>query len=343
VVVLALLVGGLTQVSRQSQGYDATSNGSLAAQGAVVAGQSNATASDVRSLVNNLQGQTRQTIQGRLDGAVQQTAGQAARAELAADSSPSGSAGAEFSAVFTERARAVAELRTAIDGFLGMQPTSTVDAPATGSLASTSTTTPAATVSAAQATSQIAAASALLTRSDRLYRSVQRSLAAATGHARLPRSVWVTDPQLWQAGNVATQVDLMATSPTLAATHYLLLRTVRLDPPALPTPPGASASVSAISPTTQIGVTTVLANEGSADEPHASVRFSLANQASGATATRVESAALTLGASVTLPTVSFPVKPGSAYMLTVAVILPPGQAATANTVLQQALQVAPAT
>jgi len=37
VVVLALLVGGLTQVSRQSQGYDANSNQSLAAQGAVVA------------------------------------------------------------------------------------------------------------------------------------------------------------------------------------------------------------------------------------------------------------------------------------------------------------------
>ena len=43
VVVLVLLVGGLTQVSRQSQGYDANSNRSLAAQGAVLAEQSNAT------------------------------------------------------------------------------------------------------------------------------------------------------------------------------------------------------------------------------------------------------------------------------------------------------------
>ena len=342
-VVLAVLVGGLTQVSRQSQGYDATSNDSLAAQGAVVANQSNATASEVRTLVNNLQDQTRQTIQGGLDDAVQQTAGQAARAELAADSSPSASFGAEFSTVFTERARSVTELRTAIDGFLGMRPIPTAGAPGTGLLASAPTTSPAASISAAQATSQIAAAGALLARSDTLYRSVQRSLATATGHARLPRSVWVTNPQLWQAGNVATQVDLMATSPTLASTHYLLLRTVRLDPPALPTPPGAPATVSAISPTTQIGVTAVLANEGSANEPHASVRFSMANQASGATATRVESAALTLGASVTLPTVRFSVKPGTSYTLAVAVILPSGQAATANTVLQQALQVAPAT
>ena len=341
--VLALLVGGLTQVSRQSEGYDANSNRSLAAQGAVVASQSNTTGSEVRRLVGNLQAQTRQSIEAGLDSAVQQTANQAARTDLATGSSPSGSVGAELATVFTERAQSVAELRTAIDGFLGMQPIPTADAPATGSKASASTTTPAASLTAAQATNQIAAAGALLARSDSLYRSVQKSLAATTGHARLPKSVWVTDPQLWQAGTVATQVDLMATSPTLAASHYLLLRTVRLNPPALPTPQGAPATVSAISPTSRIGVTAVLGNDGTADEPHAAVRFTLANQATGATVTQVESAALSLGASVTLPTVTFAVKPGTAYVLTVAVILPTGQAATAGTVLQQALQVAPAT
>ena len=87
VVVLALLVGGLTQVSRQSQGYDANSNRSLAAQGAVVASQSDATASQVRRLVGNLQAQTRQSIGTGLDSAVQQTANQAARMDLAAGSS----------------------------------------------------------------------------------------------------------------------------------------------------------------------------------------------------------------------------------------------------------------
>jgi hypothetical protein len=103
------------------------------------------------------------------------------------------------------------------------------------------------------------------------------------------------------------------------------------------------ATVSVLSPTSQLGVTTVLGNNGSADEPHASVRFSLANQSSGATATQVESAPVALGASVTLPTVSFRVKPGSSYVLTVSVILPAGQAETANTVVQQSLQVAPGT
>ena len=88
--MLALLVGGLTQVSRQSQGYDADSDRALAAQGAVVAEQSNATASQVRTLMNGLPGQTRQGLQAGLDSAVQQTATEAARANLAASSNPLG-------------------------------------------------------------------------------------------------------------------------------------------------------------------------------------------------------------------------------------------------------------
>jgi len=343
VVVLAILVGGLTQVSRQSLGYDATSNRSLAAQGAVVAARSDATASQVRKLVGNLQGQTRQSIETGLDSAVQQTADQAERIELAVGSSAPASPGGELATVFTDRAQSVADLRNAIDGYLGMQPLPIADSPVTASSPAPPSTSRATTLTAGQATDRIAAAGALLTRSDDLYRSVQRSLAATAGHARLPKSVWVTDAGLWQAATVATQVDLMATSPTLAASHYLLLRTVRLDPPALPTPQGAAASVAALSPTSQIGVTTVLGNDGTTDEPHAAVRFTLANQATGATATQVESVALAFGSSVTLPTATFRVKPGSAYVLTVAVILPTGQAATAGTVLQQDLQVAPAT
>ncbi len=94
--MLALLVGGLTEVSRQSQGYDANSNRSLAAQGAVVAEQSNATASQVRSLINDMQTQTRQGLQAALDSAVQQTADEAARSNLAASANPLGSVAVDF-------------------------------------------------------------------------------------------------------------------------------------------------------------------------------------------------------------------------------------------------------
>ena len=226
---------------------------------------------------------------------MQQTADESSRASLAAGGSPLGSVATEFSTVFAERAQSMTQLRAAVDGFLGMQPVLTGrGATRRGAAAAGS----AALLSATQATNRIAAAGALLSRSDALYQSVRRSLASAAGHGRLPRSVWVTDPQLWQLGSVATQVDLLATSSTLAATHDVVLRTVRLSPPALPAPQGVPAGVSVLSPTSQLGVTVVLANQGSADEPHVSVHFSLATEPSGATKTQVRSTSIALGASV---------------------------------------------
>ena len=337
--MLAVLIGGLAEVSRQSQGYDATSDRSLAAQGTVVAEQSNATAAQLRTFMSGFSTQTRQGLQLGLDTAVQETATESARAEMAAHSTALGAVGADFAAVFADRAQSMSELRTAVDGFLGMQPgpiagasLTTVSAPA-GSTAQLSST---------EATDRIAAAGGLLTRADSLFRSVRRTLAGAVGHARLPTSVWVTHPGTWSAGSIAAQVDLLASAPNLAPTHYLVLRTVRLVPPALPAAPGASPGVSVISPTTHLGVSVVLANNGSVTEPSGTARFTLANETSGAATTRSESAALVAGGSATLPTVTFDVKPGTTYLLTVSVVLPAGQS-TVPAALNQALEVAPAT
>ena len=135
----------------------------------------------------------------------------------------------------------------------------------------------------------------------------------------------------------------MATSPTLAATHDVVLRTVRLDPPALPTPQGTSANVSVLSPSQQVSVNVVVANQGSVEEPQVVVRDTLADQTTGASVTQSQKTALALDASVALPSATFSVKPGTAYVLTVQVIPPAGQTQTVGTALQQALQIAPAT
>jgi hypothetical protein len=149
---------------------------------------------------------------------------------------------------------------------------------------------------------------------------------------------------VWQPGSVAAQVDLLATSSTLAATHYVVLRTIRLSPPALPTAQGGSTAVSVLSPTHSIGVTVVLANQGSSNEPHVSVRCTLQDQTSGASTSQVRTTSLLLGASVTLPTVTLGVTPSHSYLLTVQISpLPTGQTLTAGTAIQQALQVAPGT
>jgi hypothetical protein len=233
----------------------------------------------------------------------------------------------------------MSQLRAAVDGFLGMQSAPIAGASVTKAAAPADGT---AQLSASAATDRIAAAGGLLTRADSLFGSVRRTLAGAAGHARLPRSVWVTNPTAWAPGDIGGLVNAVAASPTLAATHYLELRTVRLTPPALPAPPGAPPGLSVVSPTTQLGVSVVLGNNGSVTEPSGTVRFTLANQTSGAATTRNESLALAAGASATLPTVTFGVKPGTTYLLTVSVVLPARQTAV-PAALNQALEVAPAT
>jgi hypothetical protein len=337
-VLLALLIGGLAEVSRQSQGYNATSDRTLAAQGGVVAEQSNATATSATALLGVIPSQNRVGLQIALDGLVQQSAGESTSADEAASATP-GSLRSGFAAVFADRAQAMSQLRAAVDGYLGMQPMPVSGAPGSATPTTVGNST---LLSATQATNRIAAVGSLLARSDSLYRSVRRTLASAPGHGRLPKSAWVTSSGTWGLGSIAAQVDLMATSPSLAVTHYLALRTIRINPPALPTPQGGSSSVSVIAPTSQISVDAVLGNDGTVDEPHATVHFTLADQTSGATAAHSETIGLAADASQALPTANFHVKAGTTYVLTVSVDLPAGQTQTVGTAVQSVLQVAPA-
>jgi hypothetical protein len=339
-VLAALLIGGLAEVSRQSQGYDATSDRTLAAQGTVVAEQSNATASSATALLNTIQSQNRPGLQIALDNLVQETADESARAGAAAGATPIGSVGAGFAAVFADRAQSMSELRAAIDGYLGMQPRAVAGA-ATTVASGDGGSVP--LLTATEATNRIASAGALLAHSDSLYSSVRHALRTAAGNGRLPASTWVRNPQLWAAGAVASQIDLMSSSPSLVAVHYLALRTVLINPPALPTPQGGAASVSVLTPTRTISVDVVLANDGSVAEPHATVHYTLAEQSSGATSSRTHTVALAPDTSQDLPTVNFGVVSGTTYVLTVSVDVPAGQTQLAGTAAQYTLAISQAT
>ena len=80
IVVIAVLIGGITQIARQSGPYDASTNRSFAAAGAVVAEESTATGSSVRHLMGTMQGLDRQTLQVDLDDVVAQTVQQESQA-----------------------------------------------------------------------------------------------------------------------------------------------------------------------------------------------------------------------------------------------------------------------
>jgi hypothetical protein len=338
VLIVALLVGGVTQVGRRSGPFDASMNRSFAVQAAVVAQQSNGTATSVRHLMSVMPQQGRRTLETDLDSLVAEAAQQAELATALAAPARPGGLRAQFVAVFADRAAAVRQVRSAIDGLLGMHPFAVAGAPKAGGTAVATPTQ----LSSAQAANRIAAAGTLLARADRTYRSVRRTLPRLAGQARLPASTWIGTANLWQLSAVATQVDLVAASTSLVASHRLVLRAVQITPPVLPPPSGVAApAVSVLSPTKKVTLSVVLSNLGSVDEPHAAVRDTLTPLPSGPAVTLTRSAPIASGGSVTLSLAAFSVKPGTTYQLTVAVVVPAAQTDLTGASLTEMLQVAP--
>ena len=208
--MLALLIGGLTQVAHQSHSYDASADRSLAAQGAVVADQSNRDGqrrSDCAMVLTNMQSEDRRTLQADLDSLVQQTTQQSDLAVRAAQPAPAASLGGMFTSVFVDRAGAVSDIRAAIDGLLGMHPLPIAGAPGAASSAG-----PPTLLTSTQASDRITAAGTLLQQADSTYGVVRRALGRSTGRARHAAGVGLGDQcrTCGQAGAVATQVDLVS-------------------------------------------------------------------------------------------------------------------------------------
>jgi hypothetical protein len=338
-VATLLVIGGVTQIARNSGRYTAQMNRSFATEVSTLADASNITASSVRHLIATLSSQDRQELQAEMDSAARQTAQQDGLATTFALPAPPGEIGQHFATVFADRARAMSQFRGAIDGLLGMHPLPVAGAPGGGTVASAPNL-----ISSTEATNRIAAAGALLTRSDRNYAALREALARAAGHAQLPPSVWITDDQLWQIGAVATQVDQVETSPSLAATHQLALTSVRISPSALPSPTGANTpGVSTLTPTSNLTVSVVLSDLGTVDEPRATLHIALTDQTGGRTITSTRVTAVAAGRSITLAPALFVVKPGQSYQLNVSVVLPSAQTVTAGTTVSQLLQIAPGT
>jgi len=336
---VVVLIGGLTQVRAHSHADQANTNRSLVALGRVVADQSNLTSAQVSQLMAHLPA-NRRRLEAGLDDVVGQTSSEAAHAVQAAGTSTPGTVAGDFASVFEDRAQAMSEVRSAADGFLGMQPLPTAGAPKTDPF-----TSPRDLLSATDATNRIDAASTLLSRSNQLYASVRTALARAPGQAQLPRSVWVVPGRRsGHTGTVAAQmVEQMSKSASLQGVHELVLRSVRFNPPIVPALPSTPAGTSMLSPTTRIGVTVVVADEGTADEAHATVRFDLTSATPSVSKTLVRTAPVLAGGSAALPQATFDVQPGSTYVLNMSIAVPSGQTSMSGTARQQTLDVAPTT
>jgi hypothetical protein len=341
-VVLGLLIGGLAHVGARSGPFHTSEDASFAAQAAVVADESNATAVTVQRLMGTMQQRDRAGLEAMLDTVVAQTAQQASAASAFVSPAASGGVGLALAQVFADRADAVRDLRAALDGLLGMEPLALPGTTATGTAAGSTQTPPA--LSATQATTRIAAAGKLVAQSDQRYATARRQLAQASGHERLPASRWIHGPNQWSSAQVATDIVAVAGSATLAATHRLVLRAVTLSPPALPPASGvANPALSVVAPTHRLTVSIVVSNLGSVNEHRATVRCTLTPQPTGVAKVISRGSPLVAGASIALPTVSYAVHSGHQYQLTVAIVLPAGQSDAGGTSLTQMISIAPGT
>lgn len=339
--LLAVLIGGALRIGGASGPYWQSIDRSYAAQGRVLVDQSNRAKVQLSRVLGAMASQSRRQVQAELDLLVRATGETAQAAAALEPPAPWGGLGSEFAGAMADRSRAVARLRSTVEGLLGMSPPSggTGGAASSGSQPS----------SAISALSRGAAARALgdvgrlLERADRSYAAVRRAFRHAPGAPRLPVSTWVTDPGAWASGPVATVVDRLLRSPTLAPVRQVVLLTdaVSVTPPAVPQPPQAPGATSLLGPTRSVTVTAVVANQGNVAERHLELTASVRPLAGGAEVRRSTTVSLSPGRSVAVRLPPLPVVPGHSYDLTVSVTPPAGQAPGGATSQTYALEVAP--
>ena len=319
-VVLFLLVGGLASVGRSSGPYHRSIARSFGSQASVVVAQSNTVGRELGQLVSQMPTLQRTELATGLDAVVGGAQAVASDAAGIAAPAPGGPSSADFVAAMQSRATATERLRSAVDGLLSITPGTGTAAPAP--------------VSVDGAIRAITAVGQELVAADRSYRNARSAFAKVSGGSRLPASVWVNNPVLWQAGVVATTVDELSSAPALAPVVDVQIVAVALDPPVLPPAPAVPgqpqgpllpAGSEAIPPSCTVAVTAVVRNQGSVAVARVPVRASVQPVSGGAPFVVQKTVSLSPSGSVAVTLPMLAVTPGDTYTLTVTLVAPAGQ------------------
>ena len=358
-----IVIGSVAEINAQSGGYRSSVNSGYAELAAQVVTSSNHTGADLATLVDRAPTlangsfgpastglrSARAELQQGLDRAVADAEQQSTQAAHLVPPYPTGTVSAGFARVMAARSTAVAELRTAIDQLLGMEPLPVAGAPTT-----TATGSPAGALSTVgEASTAMGAAGLLLQSADTSYRSLTSTARAQRPPIRLPRSVWVPDPRPTAplgAVQLAALAPALHASGALVAFHQLVITAVGLVPSAVAS--GASGTIgtgcgvqaqstvagptpSVLPPTATLGVELTVTNCGTVEESGETVTETLAPADPAGTALPppgqrggVQHASLAplppvSSVSLTLPALA--VAGGHTYTLGLTVTVPPGQ------------------
>jgi hypothetical protein len=328
VVVVAVLfaVGTAGQVRTASKPYHRSIDRSYAAMAAPLGRHSAATGAELRRTLDQAAGLPRVVLFQQLDGAVADAAQSSARFASIAPPDPQGDAGASCSAAIEARAAGTDRVRNAVEGLLG------------GRDGGAGISQPATVQALARAGAQLAS-------SDAAWASCRRRLATAPGSARLPRSVWVTDPGSWAVSSLTPFVAALASSPSLAVRHDLAIGADSLT--LVPGSVSSSLGAAVLPPTHSVTVRIVVQNGGNVDERDViahlvvtpaspSPSSASAGAATGPRASARSVGTVAAGASTAVSPPPVRVVPGVRYTVTVSVT----SAASGGTPATRAIPVA---
>ncbi len=291
-VVVVLAVSAVAQIGAASGPYRRTVDRGYVALAAPLVADSNASGAALVGFLRAAPSLGRVAFFSDLGALADDTAALVRRYGAIAQPGPSDAA--QCVSALSDRARAVARLRGALEAVLG-GPTGL------GVVAQDADVTAA------------AAAAATLRAADASWASCRHTVRRGPGSPRLAVSVWVHTPGPLDAGSVAPVVDAIAASHTLAPVHDLQILAVVTDPPAV-----ASGTTLVVPATASVVADVVLADRGNVDE--AGVELGGEATVQGATANPVlvqRTLDLSAARSTTQALRPFAVAPGSSYTLQV--------------------------
>jgi hypothetical protein len=310
-LVLAFAIGALSQVGRGSGPYRRTVNRSFASLVTLEAVRSNATGLGLAEALVFGPTMARGQFFSALDRVASDAADEARQLDAAVPPMPSVRAGEGCLAAMAARASATASIRRSLEGVLGGSSGASIVAPG-------------------QALAALESASLAVVGADEDWATCRRALRRAPGTATVPVSRWLEGQGWYSAAALASSVNSVLLSRTLAARHALAVTATRIDPPPLP---GSGPAL--LAPTSTLTLHVVVSDTGNVDEPAVQVRAVLVGGQAPAPLSAV--VPVVAGRSVAVVLGPFPVVPGSSYTLQVFVTPSsgPGGASSAT-----ALQVA---
>lgn len=313
-LVLAFVIGALSQVGRGSGPSHRTIDRGFAALASVVAARSHSTGLSLAEVFVNGPRMDRPLFFSSLNTIASDSADEARQLDAAVPPAPVGGAGQGCLAAVADRASATAVIRQSLEGVVGASDGASF-------------------VGAGQALADLVSAAASVVRADDEWSACRQAMRRAPGSARLPASSWTAGQGWFTPAALASSVNGVAFSRTLAAHHALVITATSIVPAPLP---ASASSPALVAPTKSLTVHVVVTDAGNVDEPAVQVRAVLVG-GSVPPVPVVATVALRSGGSTAVVLGPFSVVPGTGYTLQVQVAPPSGTGAvSASTALQVA-------